>query len=236
MNKEINKKKGKSKIFLYICILWVKSCKKIKRSDNNSKYLHGTMSNRHRGNVISSIQVNGVQVEGVSNVRKVVFSHFAYHFKSANVQRPWPTNLNFQTQSYGGGGDVDHAFLFASLIKKCFHTVKSAYRYAMENLIDNEEYQISISISISGDWMRMWNLQLSQRVKVFLWRVFKGFLPARIRHQDREVLCTDCCPRWENSYENDWHLFIDSEAAKQVWQVAGLWELIRDATASVRTL
>jgi len=33
--------------------------------------------------------------------------------------------------------------------KRGFYTVKLAYRYAMESLIDNEEYRIS------GDWMRM---------------------------------------------------------------------------------
>lgn len=97
----------------------------------------------------------------------------------------------------------------------------------MENLIDNEEYRIS------GDWMRMWNLQLSQRVKVFQKRDFRGVLPMRMRLQDRGVSCTYCCPHCENSYKNDWHLFIGYKVAKQVWQVAGLWELVRDAVAVV---
>jgi len=43
--------------YLYIYILWVKSCKKIKRNENNSKYFLGTMFSRCRGKVISSTQV-----------------------------------------------------------------------------------------------------------------------------------------------------------------------------------
>ena len=67
----------------------------------------------------------------------------------------------------------------------------------MESLIDNEEYRIS------GDWMRMWNLQLPQRVKVFLWQALRGVLPTRMRLQDRGVPCTDCFPHYESSYKND---------------------------------
>lgn len=43
------------------------------------------------------------------------------------------------------------------------YTVKSAYRYAMETLIDNEEYRVP------GEWEKMWKLRFPQRVKVFLW-------------------------------------------------------------------
>jgi len=32
--------------------------------------------------------------------------------------------------------------------------VKSAYRYVMESLVNNEEYRIP------GDWMRMWKMQI----------------------------------------------------------------------------
>jgi len=97
----------------------------------------------------------------------------------------------------------------------------------MESLIDNEEYQIS------EDSMRMWNSQLPQRVKVFLLWDFRGVLPMRMRLQDRGVACIDCYPHCKNSYENDWHLFIGCKAAKQVWQVVGLWELVRDVVVVV---
>lgn len=68
------------------------------------------------------------------------------------------------------------------------YTVKSAYIYAMETLIDNAEYRVS------GDWMRMWNLHIPQRIKVFLWRVLRGVLPTRMRLQDRGSLVRIAAP------------------------------------------
>jgi len=47
------------------------------------------------------------------------------------------------------------------------------------------------------------------------------------------VSCRESCPHCETNYENDWHVFIGCEAAKQVWQVAGLWDIIMDAAAAV---
>jgi hypothetical protein len=71
---------------------------------------------------------------------------------------------------------------------KGHYTVKSAYRYAMETLIDNVEYRVP------GDWTRMWNLHIPQRIKVFLWRLLRGVLPTRMRLQDRGSLVRTAAP------------------------------------------
>ena len=98
---------------------------------------------------------------------------------------------------------------------KGHYTVKSAYRYAMESLVNNEEYRIL------GDWMRMWKMRIPQKCKVFLWRVLRGVLPTCMRQQDRGVPCSDIFPHCETNYENDWHMFIGCEAAKQVGKRRG---------------
>ncbi|MCH83612.1 cysteine-rich receptor-like protein kinase, partial [Trifolium medium] len=64
--------------------------------DANSKYFHATLSSRRRGNSISSIQVEGVPVEGVAHIRLAVVSHFTSHFKATNVERPGVDNLLFK--------------------------------------------------------------------------------------------------------------------------------------------
>lgn len=53
----------------------------LREGDPNSKYFHGTMSSRQQVNAITTIRVGGVRVEGVFNVREVVFMHFPDHFK-----------------------------------------------------------------------------------------------------------------------------------------------------------
>jgi len=102
------------------------------------------------------------------------------------------------------------------------YTVKSAYRYAIETLVDNEEYRVG------GEWLKMWKLQIPHKIKVFLWRALRGVLPMQMRLQDRGVPCTGICPFCETNYENDWHVFIGCEEAKNVWRTAGMWELIEN--------
>jgi len=102
------------------------------------------------------------------------------------------------------------------------YTVKLAYKYAMETLVDKEEYRIP------GEWTSMWKMKIPQKIKVFLWRALQGVLPTRMRLQDKGVPCTDSCPFCQTNYENDWHVFIRCEEAKSIWRTAGLWELIRD--------
>jgi hypothetical protein len=48
------------------------------------------------------------------------------------------------------------------------------------------------------------------------------------------VPCTDNCPFCEPNYENDWHVFLGCEEAKDVWRMAGLWEQIQ-GTMNVAT-
>jgi len=51
------------------------------RTDANSKFFHGILGSRRRGNNIPLILVNGTSVEGLAEVRSVVFDHFVDHFK-----------------------------------------------------------------------------------------------------------------------------------------------------------
>jgi len=43
-------------------------------------------------------------VEGVNPIRQAVFSHFASHFKSLNVERSNVDNLPFKSLSFSKGG------------------------------------------------------------------------------------------------------------------------------------
>ncbi|PNX69688.1 cysteine-rich receptor-like protein kinase, partial [Trifolium pratense] len=60
----------------------------LKEGDANSKFFHSVLAGRRRRNVLSVIQENGVNVEGVNLIRQAVFSHFESHFKAPNVERP----------------------------------------------------------------------------------------------------------------------------------------------------
>ncbi|MCI42411.1 endonuclease/exonuclease/phosphatase family protein, partial [Trifolium medium] len=67
-----------------------------KERDANSKYFHSVLASRWRRNSISSIQVGGDTLEGVTPIRQAVASHFASHFKAIDMERPGVDNLAFK--------------------------------------------------------------------------------------------------------------------------------------------
>ncbi|GAU24838.1 hypothetical protein TSUD_157510 [Trifolium subterraneum] len=78
-------------------ICWKQSRSRwLKKGDANTKYFHFVLANRRRGNAISSLQVGGVTVEGVTPIRHAVVSHFASHFKAVNVKRLGVDSLTFK--------------------------------------------------------------------------------------------------------------------------------------------
>ncbi|GAU42656.1 hypothetical protein TSUD_398610 [Trifolium subterraneum] len=82
----------------------------LKDGDVNSKYFHSILAGRRRRNAISTIQVGGVALEGVSSIRQAVFSHFASHFKNSNVGRPGVDNLQFKRLDHSESSSLTKPF------------------------------------------------------------------------------------------------------------------------------
>jgi len=68
----------------------------LQEGDANTNFFHGVMSSRRRHNAIQLLQVNGVQVEGVENIREAVVHHFSSHYKATNEVRPGVEGLRFR--------------------------------------------------------------------------------------------------------------------------------------------
>lgn len=67
----------------------------LKDGDANTKFFHDILAARRRGNSIVKLDDNGSEVQGVENIRGVVFNHFKNHFRSVMVDRLGAENLNF---------------------------------------------------------------------------------------------------------------------------------------------
>lgn len=68
------------------------------------------MATRRRHNNINLVHVNGVNVEGVHNIRAVVFNHYSNHFRHHNVVRPGVDDLPFQKLSHQEAGNLTKPF------------------------------------------------------------------------------------------------------------------------------
>lgn len=68
------------------------------------------MSYRRRRNAINMVNVYGVSVEGVQQIRSAVFAHFSSHFKSLRIDRPSVEGLHFQKLSFRKGGQLTKPF------------------------------------------------------------------------------------------------------------------------------
>ena len=82
----------------------------LQEGDANTIFFNGVMSSRRRRNAIQMLQVNGVQVEGVQNVREAVLHHFSSHYKATNVVRPGVEELRFRRQSVAESGTLIRPF------------------------------------------------------------------------------------------------------------------------------
>lgn len=82
----------------------------LQEGDANTKKFHGVTSTRRRQNAIQMVFVNGMNVEGVQNVRAAVFNHFSSHFKVVTTDRPSVEGLHFHTLSYGEAGNLTKPF------------------------------------------------------------------------------------------------------------------------------
>lgn len=70
-------------------MLWQKSRSKwIREGDTNSKYFHGCINIRRRGNEILYLNFNGRQVDEVNKMKSVVKNHFQTHFQARDEDMP----------------------------------------------------------------------------------------------------------------------------------------------------
>jgi len=84
--------------------------KRLKEGDANTKFFNGIMSSRRRHNAIQLLQVEGVQLDGVHNIRSVVFNNFSSHFQKTQVVRPGVENLRFRQLSVFEVGSLIRPF------------------------------------------------------------------------------------------------------------------------------
>jgi hypothetical protein len=97
-------------------------------------------------------------------------------------------------------------------------SVKSAYHLGLE-IIERGKGQTSQVEKGTDVWRYLWNLQVPNPIKIFLWRAYNDILPTRKNLLRRRVIEDGKCPWCNLEEETTAHAIWYCPAAKDVWNV-----------------
>lgn len=99
-------------------------------------------------------------------------------------------------------------------------SVKSAYALASRRRDHHNNADASSSISGRGEnvWKSIWNVNVTNKIKMFLWRLAHNSHPVRVNIARRGIKIETLCPMCFRLDEDGGHLFLKCKKVKQVWR------------------
>lgn len=95
--------------------------------------------------------------------------------------------------------------------------------------------QVPPHLFVNGDRKLIWNSNIPNKVKFFVWRAFRDILPTRHKLQSRGIRVTPFCPLCNRNVENVWHALVDCPTVRPIWQEAGFWNVIDEKSNIVNS-
>ncbi|KAL0374642.1 UNVERIFIED_CONTAM: putative mitochondrial protein [Sesamum radiatum] len=109
-------------------------------------------------------------------------------------------------------------------------SVRSAYHLALSLANHAGPSQDSWN---RGLWRSVWQANIPNKTKVFLWRAIRNILPSAGNLQKRRMLESSVCPMCEVETETPIHSFLHCTFARQVWALSCLrWQDIASTELS----
>lgn len=96
------------------------------------------------------------------------------------------------------------------------YSVKSAYHLALRLIDDVQVYGDSI-------WKSIWRVNVPPKIRVFFWRLCKGWLVVKAKIASWYGGISSLCPLCSMATESIWHLFIDCDFVRDCWARIDLW-------------
>ncbi|CAL1402678.1 unnamed protein product [Linum trigynum] len=99
------------------------------------------------------------------------------------------------------------------------YNVKSGYQVLLEDRaasFDPLPHHLD-----SKFWKCLWNLPIPPKLKIFLWRLVRGFLPLCTVLKQKTLCDVDTCPICSVEAETFSHCFFNCRIARGLWELAG---------------
>jgi hypothetical protein len=113
---------------------------------------------------------------------------------------------------------------------KGLFSVKSAYKLAVALRDVQTGQDASCSVSAHGDergfqWIKIWQLKVPNKVKMFIWRLAHNSLPVRRNLARRGVKLDTICPVCRRLDEDCGHIFFKCKFAKKCWRLLNMEDI-----------
>jgi len=104
------------------------------------------------------------------------------------------------------------------------YSVRSAYRYCMQELLDTSVFKTP------GNWDMIWKLKVPPKLKNFMWRLTRNVLPTRMRLWDKKVNCRGTCVLCNSAEEHNFHLFFGCPSSCNIQNMSVLSQPVSTIT------
>ncbi|KAH9657894.1 putative reverse transcriptase/RNA-dependent DNA polymerase [Citrus sinensis] len=99
--------------------------------------------------------------------------------------------------------------------RKGLYSVKSGYQLALK--IKFPEPPTS-SAGASQEWQNLWKLNLPGKIKIFVWKAAKTFLPTAENLWRRKILQEPICTICKEGREDVFHALMECKLARKIWR------------------
>ncbi|KAK3226642.1 hypothetical protein Dsin_006504 [Dipteronia sinensis] len=103
------------------------------------------------------------------------------------------------------------------------YSVKSGYQVALNDKFND---RCSASNPNSKWWLRLWNLNIPPKVRIFLWQVCNNDIPSLLNLQSRKIISNTTCSRCKKGVEDSAHALLWCPKAKKVWYKTTFWSIM----------
>jgi hypothetical protein len=113
---------------------------------------------------------------------------------------------------------------------KGLFSVKSAYKLAVqirekEKCRDASGSSLNTSHADTLQWEKIWNMEVPNKIKMFVWRLAHNSLPVRCNIRRRGMESDNLCPMCNRFDEDCGHLFLKCKGVKECWRSLNLEEV-----------